>query len=168
VTIKVNIQLGPEDGPWFADVLRSIGDAEITVSGPDQHVEPPASVVQEDILSLLQQKASPAARPLLEQFIADEVTARQAAQVLGRGETVYVRLYVPGPRLLGAYAFVEPAGAHVTLRLPKVLAEGCHYAFARDVKDGDPYAVRVRLSSAEAVAEARRLAGEAYERALAG
>ena len=47
VTIKVTIQLGPEDGPWFADLLRSVGDAEITVLGPEQHSEPQTSPLQE-------------------------------------------------------------------------------------------------------------------------
>src|SRR5438094_8851439 len=89
VTIRVHIQLsGPEDLPWVAELLRSVGDADITVSGPEQHAEPQASALQEDTLALLQQKASPAARPLLEQFISGEVTTRQAAQVLGHGKTV--------------------------------------------------------------------------------
>jgi len=167
VTIKVHIQLGPEDGPWFAELLRSVGDAEITVSGPEQHAQSHANPLQEDTLALLQQKASPANRQLLEQFIAYEVTARHASDVLGRSKTGYVRLYVPGPRHLGAYAYVAVAAAYVNLRLPKEYAKDCRYAFARNVKEGDPYGVRVRLTSAEAVAEAQRLAGEAYGLALA-
>jgi hypothetical protein len=162
VTIRVNIQLGPEDGPWFAELLRSLGEAEVTVSGPEQHQGRLASPLQEDTLALLQQKASPSARPFMEQFLSGEVTERHASDVLGRGKAGYVRLYVPGPRLLGAYATVAVSGGYVTLRLPKEYAKGCDYAFARDVQDRDVYAVRVRLTSAEAVDEARRLAGEAY------
>jgi hypothetical protein len=75
-------------------------------------------------------------------------------------------MYVPGPRHRGAYAYVTPATANVNFRLPKEYADGCQYAFARNVKDGDPHAVRVRLTSVEALAEARKLAGEAYKRAL--
>ena len=73
MAINVTIQLGPEDGPWFAELLRSVGDAEITVLGPEQHPEPQTSPLQEDTVVLLQQKASPATRPYLEQFISDEV-----------------------------------------------------------------------------------------------
>jgi hypothetical protein len=166
VAIRVHIQLGPEDGPWFAELLRSVGDAEITVSGREQHAEPQASALHEDTLALLQQKASPAARPLLEQFIAGEVTARQAAQVLGHGKAVLVRLYVPGPRNLGAYVVIDPKNSNLTFRLPKECAEGCNHAFARDVQDGDPDGVRVLLTSGDAQAEAHKLAGEAYKRVL--
>jgi hypothetical protein len=168
VTIKVHIQLSPEDGPWFAELLRSVGDAEITVSGPEQRAEPQASALQEDTLALLQQKASPTARPLLEQFIAGETTTRQAAQVLGHGKAVLVRLYVPGPRNLGAYVVIDPKNSNLAFRLPKECAAGCNHAFARDVQDGDPYGVRMLLTSGEALAEAHRLAGEAYERVLNG
>jgi hypothetical protein len=86
--------------------------------------------------------------------------------VLGRGKAGFVRLYVPGPRTLGAYAVVSVSGGYVTFRLPKEAANGCHHAFAREVQDRDPYAVRARLTSDEAVDEARRLAGEAYARVL--
>jgi hypothetical protein len=168
VAIKVHIQLGPEDGPWFAELLRSVGDAEITVTGPEQHVpeqhaEVLANTLQEATLSVLEQKASPAARQFMEQFISVEVTARHASDQLGRGKAGFVRLYVPGPRLLGAYAVVAVGGGYVNLRLPKEYAKNCHHAFARDVRDGDPYAVRVRLTSAEAVDEAQSLAAKAYE-----
>ena len=54
------------------------------------------------------------------------------------------------------------------LRLPNEYAPGCDHAFARNVNDSDPYGVRVRLTSAEAVAEAHRFAGEAYDRVLSG
>ena len=168
MTIRVHIQLGPEDGPWFAELLRSVGDAEITVSGPEQHAEPQASALQEDTLALLQQKASLTARPLLEQFISGEVTTRQAVQVLGHGKTVLVRLYVPGPRDLGAYVVIDPKNSNMSFRLPRECAAGCNHAFARNVKDSDPYGVRMLLTSGEAVAEARRLAGEAYERVVKG
>jgi hypothetical protein len=168
VAIKVHIQLGPEDGPWFADLLRSVGDAEITVTGPEQHAETLASPLQETTLSLLRQKASPAARESMEHFISGEVTARQASDMVGRGKAGFVRLYVPGPRLLGAYAVVAVSGGYVTLRLPKEYAKDCHHAFARDVRDDDVYAVRVRLTNADAVDEARSLAGEAYAQVLGG
>ena len=146
--------------------LRSVGDAEITVLGPEQHLEPQTSSFQEDTSALLQQKASPATLRYLEQFISDEISTRHASDVLGRGKAGYVRLYVPGSRLLGAYAHVAVAGGYVNLRLPKQYADGYQYAFARNVRDSDPYAIRVRLTSVEAVAEARKLAGEAYARAL--
>ena len=90
---------------------------------------------------------------------------RHASDVPVR-KTGYVRLHVPGPRRLGAYAYVSPGTANVGLRLPKEYADGCQYAFARNVKDADPQGVRVRLTSVEALAEARKLAGEAYKRAL--
>jgi hypothetical protein len=169
VTIRVHIQVsGPEDLPWVSELLRSVGEAEIIVSGPDQRTEPQPSALQEDTLALLQQKATPAARPLLEQFISGETTRRQAVQELGQGKTVLVRLYMSGPRNLGAYVAIDPKNSNLTFRLPKECAEGCNYAFARDVKDGDPYAVRMLLTSGEALAEAHRLAGEAYERVLKG
>jgi hypothetical protein len=169
VAITVHIQLGgPEDLPWVAELLRSVGDAEITVSGPEQHAEPQASALQQDTLALLQQKASPAARPLLEQFISGETTTRQAVQVLGQGKKVLLRLYVPGPRDLGAYAVIDPKNSNLAFRLPKECAAGCNHAFARNVQDSDPYGVRMLLTSGEAVAEAHRLAGEAHERVLKG
>jgi len=166
VVIKVTIQLGPEDGPWFADLLRSVGDAEITVLGPEQHPEPQTSPLQEDTVALLQQEATPATREYVEQFISDEVSTRDASDVRASRNPGYVRLHVPGPRHRGAYAYVTPRTANVGFRLPKEYADGCQYAFARNVKEGDPYAVRVRLTSVEAVAEARELAGEAYTRVL--
>jgi hypothetical protein len=166
VVIKVTIQLGPEDGPWFADLLRSVGDAEITVLGPEQHLEPQTSPLREDTVALLQQEATPATRQYLEQFISDEVSTRHASDVPGSRNPGYVKLYVPGPRRRGAYAYVTPATANVNLRLAREYADGCQYAFARNVGDGNPHAVRVRLTSVEALAEARELAGEAYERAL--
>jgi hypothetical protein len=166
VTIKVSIQLGPEDGPWFADLLRSVGDAEITVLGPEQHSEPRTSCLREDTIVLLQQKASPATRQNLEQFISDEISMRHASDVPVGGKANYVRLHVPGPRRRGAYAYVSPATANVNLRLPKEYANGCQHAFPRNVRDDNPHAVSVRLTSVEAVAEARELAGEAYARAL--
>lgn len=166
MTIKVTIQLGPEDGPWFADLLRSVGDAEITVLGPEQHSESQTSPLQAETVALLQQKASPATRQNLEQFISDEVSTRHASDVPVGRKSNYVRLHVPGPRHRGAYAYVSPGTANVNFRLPKEYANGCQHAFARNVIDSDPYAVRVRLTSAEAVAEARRLAGEAYARML--
>lgn len=167
MAIRVHIQVsGPEDLPWVTELLRSVGDAEITVSGPEQHAEPQASALQEDTLALLQQKASPAARPLLEQFISDETTTRQAVQELGHGKAVLVRLYVPGPRNLGAYVVIDPKNSNLTFRLPKECAAGRNHAFARDVKDGDPYAVRMLLTGGEALAEAHKLASEAYERVL--
>jgi hypothetical protein len=166
VVIKVTIQLGPEDGPWFADLLRSVGDAEITVLGPEQHPEPQTSPLQEDTVALLQQEATPATRQYVEQFISDEVSTRDASDVPGSRNPGYVRLYVPGPRRRGAYAYVTPRTANVGFRLPREYANGCQYAFARNVKDANPLAVRVRLTSVEALAEARKLAGEAYARAL--
>jgi hypothetical protein len=166
VVIKVTIQLGSEDGPWFADLLRNVGDAEITVLGPEQHPEPQTGPLQEDTVALLRQKASPATRQYVEQFISDEVSTRHASDVPVGGKAGYVRLHVPGPRRLGAYAYVSPATANVNLRLPKVYANGCQYAFARNVRDDNPHAVSVRLTSVEALAEARKLAGEAYKRVL--
>jgi hypothetical protein len=168
VTIRVHIQVsGPEDLPWVTELLRNVGDAEITVSGPEQHTEPQPSALQEDTLALLQQKTSPTARPLLEQFISGEVTTRQAAQVLGQGKAVNVLLYVPGPREVGAYVVIDPKNSNLAFRLPKNYdLTGCNHAFARNVQDGDPYGVRMRLTSGEAAAEAQRLASEAYERAL--
>jgi hypothetical protein len=163
--IKVTIQLGPEDGPWFADLLRSVGDAEITVLGPE-HSEPQTSPLQADTLVLLQQMASPATRQNIEQFISDEVSTRHASDVPVGGKANYVRLHVPGPRRRGAYAYVSPGTANVNFRLPKEYASGCQHAFPRNVRDDNPHAVSVRLTSVEAVAEARELAGEAYERAL--
>src|SRR5262249_226991 len=138
----------------------SVGDAEITVTGPEQHVEAPNSPLQEATLTLLQQKASPTARQFMEQFIAAEITVRHASDVLGRSQVGFVRLYVPGPRLLGAYAVVAVGGGFVDFRLPKDSAKKCQHAFARDVKDNEVYAVRARLTSAEVVEEAGRLAGE--------
>ena len=134
--------------------------------GPEQHSEPQTSPLQENTVALLQQEATPATRHYLEQFISDEVSTRHASDVPGSRNPGYVRLHVPGPRRRGAYAYVTPATANVNLRLPKEYADGCQYAFARNVRDGDPYAIRVRLTSVEALDEARKLAGEAYERVL--
>lgn len=62
----------------------------------------------------------------------------------------------------GAFAYVTPSSGAVGLRLDRKDAEECEYAIAGASKDR--YQVRVNLNSAEAVAEAVRLASEAYER----
>lgn len=76
----------------------------------------------------------------------------------------YLMLYAPGPRHYGAFAYVHPSQARVTVRLLRVDAEGFQHATFRNVKKGTGYEVMVPLASDEAYQEALELARKALER----
>lgn len=182
--IKVNIQIDREDLPSLIGLLKDSGpDTEISVTVIDQGVPAPAghagaastaergeggtgSVLDQAALEKLE-LTSPQIRPLLKRFMEREVQERHAQVVAGLKSTKYVRLHVPGPQHLGAYCYVKPG--YLDFRLPARYAEGCQFAFARNVKD-DTYAVRLRLqsSSEDALDEAWELAEKAFERTQTG
>jgi hypothetical protein len=181
--IKVNIQIDREDLPSLMGLLKDSGpDTEISVTVTDQGVPAPAghadaasiaetreggadSVLDQAALEKLE-AASPHIRPFLKRFMEHEVQERHAQVITGLESTNYVRLYVPGPQRLGAYCYVKPG--YLDFRLPARYAEGCQFAFPRNVKDGNTYAVRLRLQSPfeDALDEARKLAEKAFERTL--
>ncbi|MBO3752798.1 hypothetical protein J5X84_42690 [Streptosporangiaceae bacterium NEAU-GS5] len=167
MVIKVNIQLGVDELPALMDYLSS-RDAEInvTTAGSEQDTRPDPSVLKPETLELLGARATPDTREMLTRFIAEEIRQRNAIDEPGSGQASYIRLYVPGPRKVGAYVYVRPTQGCVDLRLPRHYAEGCQAAYARDVKANDPYAIRVRLDSAKALEEAHRLAEQAARNAL--
>lgn len=73
-------------------------------------------------------------------------------------------LYAAGPRHFGAFAYVHPSQARVTLRLVRADANGFQHATFRNVKKGTGYEVMVPLTSDEAYQEALQLARKALER----
>ena len=167
MVIKVNIQLGADELPALMDYLSS-RDAEINVTtiGADQNGQSDVSALKPETMELLRTRAIPETRELFTRFIAEEIQQRNATDELGSEKTSYVKLYVPGPRRVGAYVYVRPDRGFVDLRLPRRYAEGCTSAYARDVQDGNPHGVRVRLDSAETLAEAQGLAEQAARLAL--
>lgn len=158
--MKIEIQIGKGEIPLLAELLKQIGDeAEIVVTTDDHGVTASeAGALPAEVLEAFQQRSNPAARELIAGFTAAEVAERGAETQVG---PKYVRLYVPGPRLLGAYVYVNYAG-YVSFRLPASAADGRKFARARDLTTPDTYGVRVRLTGPEALAEAGELAAEAY------
>jgi hypothetical protein len=165
--IRVNIQLGADELPALMDYLSSRNaEINVTTTGSEQNVQPEVSGLKAATAELLRTRAIPETRELFTRFIAEEIQQRDAIDELGSEKTSYVKLYVPGPRKVGAYVYVRPDRGFVDLRLTRQYAEGCKYAYARDVNDENAHAVRVRLDSPEALAEAHQLAEQAARRAL--
>lgn len=188
VNIQVN-QVNFEELSWFLEALKNSGgdpQINVTVSGPFAATDDPpllndgtietllaidneVSPALSDATAAMIGNASPEDRALLTRFITGETQEREAVGITGpRDKHLYVRLYAPGSSQRGAYCYVTHR-AYVDFRLPKEEAQGCLFAYAREVRDGGtPYAVRLRLNSEAALQEARRLAARAARRVQVG
>jgi hypothetical protein len=106
---------------------------------------------------------------IVQQWVAD-VMAWGGSYELGTSKSSpdglnnYMMLYAAGPRRFGAFAYVHPSQARVTLRLVRADADGFQHATFRNVKKGTGYEVMVALTSDDAYQEALELARKALER----
>ena len=72
---------------------------------------------------------------------------------------------VPGPRRVGAYCYVRPDRTYLDFRLPLEAADGYSFAVARNVQADNAHAVRLTLTTREALPEAHQLARRAADEA---
>ncbi|WP_181807786.1 hypothetical protein [Streptomyces shenzhenensis] len=160
--MKVEITVSAEEMPELIDLLIAKG-AQITVhSSGAAAAERPVSLPPE-IIEHLRTTASLDGRVLFTRFLEREVAERDASAELGTENTKYVKLYVPGPRKTGAYAYVTPYRGYIDFRLPASAVDGCAYAYLRDVRPGHAYPVRMPVNKPEALEEAHKLAHMAAE-----
>jgi hypothetical protein len=167
VVIKVSIHASPEELPALIDVLAAHG-AEFSLHATARTAEAPApSVLDPEVLALLRTRAASQYADLFISFVEKEVREHGAVAELGTEKTSYVKLYVPGPRKVGAYCYVRPDRTYLDFRLAAERAEGCRFAAARNVQADNAHAVRLPLTTPDALPEAHRLARQAAEEAEA-
>ncbi|MFE8011363.1 hypothetical protein ACFU3O_01325 [Streptomyces antibioticus] len=167
MAIKVSIHANPEELPALIDALAAHG-AEFSLHATARTTETPApSVLDPEVLALLRTRAASQYADLFVSFVEKEVRAHGAIAELGTEKTSYVKLYVPGPRKVGAYCYVRPDRGCLDFRLPIEAAEGCRFAAARNVQADNAHPVRLPLTVADALPEAHRLARRAAEEAEA-
>ncbi|MFG2369886.1 hypothetical protein ACGFY9_00205 [Streptomyces sp. NPDC048504] len=165
--IKVSIHASPEELPALIDALAVHG-AEFSLHTTTQAEGPQtASVLDPDVLALLRTRAAFSYADIFVSFVEMEVREHGAVAELGTEKTSYVKLYVPGPRKVGAYCYVRPDRTYLDFRLPGEAAQGCRYAVARDVQADNPHSVRLPLTTPDALPEAHRLARQAAQEAEA-
>ncbi|MET7654315.1 MULTISPECIES: hypothetical protein [unclassified Streptomyces] len=161
MTIKVSLEVSAEELPALIDVLATHG-AEFnlrTTSRQAEAAEP--SVLDPEVLALIRARAASQYVDLFVSFVEKEVREHGAVAELGTEKTSYVKLYVPGPRKVGAYCYVRPDRTYLDFRLPGDAAEGCRFAAPRNVQADNAHAVRLPLTTADALPEAYRLARRA-------
>jgi hypothetical protein len=159
--IKVSIHASPEELPALIDALAAHG-ADFSLHSTSQAVEVRTEpVLDRDVLTLLRTRAPSRHADLFISFVETEVRDYGAVAELGTEKTSYVKLYVPGPRRVGAYCYVRPDRTYLDFRLPGHAADGCRFAAARNVQADNAHAVRLPLTTPEALPEAHRLARRA-------
>ncbi|MGW2746806.1 hypothetical protein [Streptomyces sp. NPDC001450] len=160
--IKVTIEAEPGEMPALIEALAAHG-AEFSLRSkarPAQRSEP---VLNADVLDLLRTRAPAQQLDHFVSFVETEVREHGAVAELGTEKTSYVKLYVPGPRKVGAYCYVRPDRGYLDFRVPIDAADGCRFAYARDVQSDNSHPVRCPLTKADALPEAHRLADLARE-----
>ena len=159
--IKVSIHASPEELPALINALAAHG-ADFTLHSTSQvadvRTEP---VLDGEVLTLLRTRAPSQYTDLFISFVETEVRDHRAVAELGTEKTSYVKLYVPGPRRVGAYCYVRPDRTYLDFRLPGHAADGCRFAAARNVQADNAHAVRLPLTTPEALPEAFQLARRA-------
>ncbi|MFJ9243791.1 hypothetical protein [Streptomyces sp. NPDC101776] len=163
--IKVSIHASREELPALIDVLAAHGaDFSLHSTSPAAEVrtEP---VLERDVLDLLRTRAPSQHADLFIAFVEGEVRDHGAVAELGTEKTSYVKLYVPGPRRVGAYCYVRPDRTYLDFRLPGEAADGCRFAVARNVQQDNAHAVRLPLTTPDALPEAQLLARQAAAKA---
>jgi len=159
--IKVSIHASPEELPALIDALAAHGadfSLHSTSRVTEEWTEP---VLERDVLDLLRTRAPSQYVDLFIAFVEGEVRDHGAVAELGTEKTSYVKLYVPGPRKVGAYVYVRPDRTYLDFRLPSSAADGCRFAAARNVQADNAHAVRLPLTTPDALPEAQRLARQA-------
>jgi hypothetical protein len=136
------------------------------ISSPPASAElPPSTAIPGPAEKKLRQ-ASLNDRRWLRHFVEEQIRVHGAEVIAGPEHLKYLRLTLRGDRRALTYCYVATRG-YVDFRLPKSSARNRQHAFARDLKDDGAYAVRLRLNSEEAMAEALQLSAEAAQAALA-
>ncbi|QYX80535.1 hypothetical protein [Streptomyces akebiae] len=161
--IKVTIEADPADMPALIQALAAQG-ADITLrstarSGADRG----GPALDPAVLDLLRTRAPAQQLDHFVSFVETEVHEHGAVAELGTDKTSYVKLYVPGPRKVGAYCYVRPDRGYLDFRVPIDAADGCRFAYARDVQRDNAHPVRCPLTKADALPEAHRLSALARE-----
>lgn len=159
MVIKVSIHASPEELPALIDALAAHG-AEFSLHSTSPTGDTPP-VLDREVVTLLRTRAPAQHADLFLSFVEKEVRDHGAVAELGTEKTSYVKLYVPGPRRVGAYCYVRPDRTFLDFRLPGSAAEGHRYSAARNVQADNAYAVRLQLTTADALPEALQLARQA-------
>jgi hypothetical protein len=159
------------------ELLRRFAGSSVT--GAPQSQAPGQSVPADEGAELLpahvrafitERAPNDTERDLMLRFVEEQVATGHAQVSIGTsrkradGKTPYLMLHARGPRLFGAYAYLRPSNAGLTLRLPPDAAEGYRLAHVRNVHARQTYAVTCPLRSAGALKEATDLAAEALRR----
>ncbi|AVV40954.1 hypothetical protein PYK79_57395 [Streptomyces sp. ID05-04B] len=158
MTIKVSLEVSAEELPALIDVLAAHGAEFDLRTTSRQAAAPEPSVLDPEVLALIRTRAASQYADLFVSFVEKEVREHGAVAELGTEKTSYVKLYVPGPRKVGAYCYVRPDRTYLDFRLPGDAAEGCRFAAARNVQADNAHAVRLPLTTSDALPEAYRLA----------
>ncbi len=155
----------------FAGTVETVPHAASLAPIPTDPRAVEADGLPADIAEHINSRASSDAhRDFVTQFVKEQLATGRAEVSIGHsikrasGQTSYLMLHARGPRRFGAYAYVRPTNAGLTLRLPPDEAKGREYASPRKVPAAHKYAVMCPLRSEGALAEAIDLAEEALKR----
>jgi hypothetical protein len=171
----VEVEGSPEELASSTELLELLrGGAAEAVAGTQEATKPEASdgtsLLPKELRDFIVVRAGARGRAeIVQQWVADAM-AWGGSYELGTSKSSpdglnnYLMLYAAGPRHFGAFAYVHPSQARVTLRLLRTDADGFQHATFRNVKKGTGYEVMVPLTSDEACQEALQLARKALER----
>ncbi|MCX4856821.1 hypothetical protein OG426_37775 [Streptomyces canus] len=160
--IKVTIEADPAEMPALLEALAAHG-AEFSLRSKVRPAERSGPALDPAVLDLLRTRAPAQQLDRFVSFVETELREHGAVAELGTDKTSYVKLYVPGPRKVGAYCYVRPDRGYLDFRVPIDAADGCRFAYARDVQPDNAHPVRCPLTKADALPEAHRLSALARE-----
>ena len=171
----VDVEGTPEELASSAELLELLrGGAAEAVAGNPEWTKPDAtdeaSQLPRELRDFIVGRAGARGRAEIVQQWVGEVMTWGGSYELGTSKSSpdglnnYLMLYAAGPRHFGAFAYVHPSQARVTLRLVRADADRFRHATFRNVKKGTGYEVMVPLTSEEAYEEALQLARKALER----
>ncbi|MGY1401292.1 hypothetical protein ACW69H_28450 [Streptomyces sp. SS10] len=160
--IKVTIEADPAEMPALLEALAAHG-AEFSLRSKARSADRNGPALDPAVLNLLRTRAPAQQLDHFVSFMETEVHEHGAVAELGTDKTSYVKLYVPGPRKVGAYCYVRPDRGYLDFRVPIDAADGCRFAYARDVQRDNAHPVRCPLTKADALPEAHRLSTLARE-----
>jgi hypothetical protein len=178
MTIRATITVDNNDLPALLDYLtKNNAEVAVTITGTEP-TAPTKGGLSEEVADFLRRKTRPGThRDVISKFLVGEVWAREAVLVPGTDNTDYIRLHVPGPRRVGAYAYVRLNSGGVDFRLPPERADDdqLHFTTHRNIAEGSsPYGIRTHLpirpddinAHPNYLPEAHMLAAEAASAAL--
>jgi hypothetical protein len=158
----VTIEGTPADVRRFEELAKSTHERQTCVEEPLAIREPSYS----DLIRFIRNTAKPTASRLIVKFAERALTIPFRGGYLGHLIAVSPNSQPPSPcftistaagREYVAVAFVRPASALITFRLPRGDADGSH--FARSIRSGNVpgHEVQIRLVSDDSVSEALTL-----------